>query len=60
VVAVGGPEIGLDVQAVGRAGRAELGHEIPERLLADHRVDDLPHDPVRVLDRRLGDPVEEG
>jgi hypothetical protein len=42
-------------EAIGRPGGLPLFHQVLQRLFADHRKDDVPHDAIRLGQRRLGE-----
>ena len=49
----------VDLEPVGRPGRAELPNEVAERRLSDDRIHHLPHNSVWLRDCRLGQPKQE-
>jgi hypothetical protein len=52
--------MGLHMQAVGRTGRLVLAHEVAQRLLtARSRINNLAHQTVGMLHRRLSEVIED-
>src|SRR5260370_31210137 len=60
VMTVGGAHRGLHLLAKGGTSRFVLAHEVAQRLLADHRIEDRSDDTVRMFHGGFGELVEDG
>ena len=49
----------MDLSPIGRAAGPVLAHQIAEFVLADHREQNLADDALGMVDRRLGEPIQQ-